>query len=122
MRIRRTFFTRRTRVKKRKENREEWQQWRRASIKILQNHIESGTTDKLLREPPTKTMKVSPYVSVQILKKAMSLSLFLNLMHDRDLDTTHFKEGDEFARDLAAKAGTIVWVGKLFVYVVYLEW
>ena len=43
-------------------------------------------------------------------------------MHDCDLDTTHFKEGGEFARDLAAKASIMVGVCKLSVYVAYLEW
>lgn len=39
------------------------------------------------------------------------------MIHDCDLDPNHFKEGVEYAQDIAAKAGTMVGVGKLSVYV-----
>ena len=103
LRIRRTFATWHTRLKKRKENREEWQQWRTITW-ITNKGYESITL----------CVGTGP---VQILKKMMSLSLFLTLMYNCDLDTSYFKEGGEFARDLVAKSGTMVGKGKSSIYV-----
>ena len=47
---------------KRDMRRREFQIYRAASVALLQQHITEGTTISLLREPPTKKMKVSPHV------------------------------------------------------------
>ena len=67
-------------------------------------------------------MVVSQHVSETTLKKAMSLLLFLKLMHDRDDDTNDQISSDTNATVLAEKAASLLSTSKTFVYECYKEW
>ena len=56
---------------KRDMRRREFQIYRAASVALLQQHITEGTTISLLRELPTKTMKVLPHVQERTQKKQL---------------------------------------------------
>ena len=66
--------------------RREFQIYWAASVALLQQHITEGTTISLLRELPTKTMKVSPHMRERTQKKATMVMLFLKYMHIRYAD------------------------------------
>ena len=92
--------------------RREFQIYRTALVALLQEHITKGTTISLLREPPTKTMKVSPHVREKNQKKATMVMLFLKYMQIRDADRLHFKVGGKHASDMAAKVGDLLGTNK----------
>jgi len=55
-------------------------------------------------------------------EKAMSLQLFLQLMHNRDdINNTEVK-GETMASTLAERAGSLLSVSRSFVYRTYKEW
>ena len=104
------------------QRRQNWQQWRLGSIKILDFHISNNCTCLLLKEPPLPKFTVSQHVAEATLKKAMSLCLFLRLMYERDDSTSTHVPAQTFAKDLAEKAGKLVGVSASFVYRAYKEW
>ena len=102
--------------------RREFQIYRAASVALLQQHITEGTTISLLREPPTKKLKVSPHVRERTQKKATMVMLFLKYMQIRDSDRSHFEVGGKHASDMAAKVGDLLGTNRNAVYKAYKEW
>ena len=102
--------------------RREFQIYQAASVTLLQQHITKGTTIYLLREPPTKTMKVLPHVRERTQKKATMVMLFLKYMQIRDADRSLFGVGGKHASNMAANVGDLFGTNKNAVYKAYKEW
>ena len=92
------------------------------SIEILDAHVNSGRTCELLREQPKDGMIVSRHIAEVTMKKAMSLQLFLRLMHLRDDELNSSVSSDMHAQELAKNAGQFLGVSKSLVYRCYKEW
>ena len=68
----------------------DWQRYRDSSVTYLQQHISDEDAVSLLRETPTKKMKVSGHVQTQNQNKATMVMVFLKYMRNRDDDQSHF--------------------------------
>ena len=71
------------------KRRNDWQQWRKRSIQILEEHINEGKAYQLLKEEPKEGMIESRHTAELTMKKAMSLQLFFRLMYLRDSSTNN---------------------------------
>ena len=65
---------------------------------------------------------VSQHITEITLKKAMSLLLFLRLMHNRDDINNTEVNGEMMASTLAERAGSLLPVSRSFVYRPYKKW
>ena len=109
---------------KEKENREEWQQWRNSSCQILEKHIKSSTTYKLLLNAPNDPKSLSTHVLEHTMKKSICLRQFLFAMKQRD-DNDLIDGSDESGRkaaDIATTVGEMNLVSQRTVYQYYKEW
>ena len=104
------------------ERQADWQKWRIQSINMLEARINNGLTCLYLKEPLRDGMVVSQHIAEITLKKAMSLLLFLRLMHNRDDINNTEVNGEMMASTLAERAGSLLSVSRSFVYRTYKEW
>ena len=100
-----------------RKNREEWQEWRIASCEILEMHITSATTYKLLLTAPKDPKTLSTHVLEHTMRKSICLRQFLFAMKQRDNDDIGKK-----AADIAESVAEMNLVSKATLYQYYREW
>lgn len=102
--------------------REDWQNWRKSSISILDKHVKEFTTLKLLEEPPVDGMRVSAHVKQVTHQKALTLMVFLKKMHSRDTDQTHFELGGKRVSEIRKEVASELSCGEYIIQTAYKEW
>ena len=65
-----------------------WQMYWASSVAYIRKHTEEENSISLLRELPTKTMKVSGHAQEQTQTKTMMIMVFLKHIHTQDVDNT----------------------------------